>query len=124
MSTRYWTRPDPPFLQLNEDHLELVFNFIERQSWMYTDMRTYRDQNRTADWLQCFFCYISTFLIDCPELRRVVWSSRIRPNLVNSSGEVQAVAMFVWENLHWLKHILPECIRIINPTMDYGVILM
>lgn len=124
MSTRYWNRRNSHELELNEDNLERVFDFIEKQPWLYEDLRTYKGKNRASDWLECFFCFISTFLIDYAELRRFVWSSRIRPKFYESSNEVQAVAIFIWQNIRWLKDILPEFLKIIDPTIDIDVTLM
>lgn len=124
MSARYWNRQNLHELELNADELERVFDFIEKQDWLYEDLKTYKGENRASEWLECFFCYMSTFLIDYPELRQISWSARIRPKLTDSSEEVQAVAIFVWENCQWLKHILPEYMKIIDPTIVCGAILM
>lgn len=125
MSTRYWNRRNSHELELNEDDLECVFDFIEKQPWLYEDLKTYKDKNRASDWLECFFCFISTFLIDYAEMQRFVWSRSIRPKFTRFvSHEVQAVAIFIWQNIRWLKHILPEFMEIIDPAIDVDTILM
>lgn len=125
MSTRYWTRPESNSLGISEHYLEYIFDFIEKHDWLYADLKTYRDnQTETNDWLQCFLAYLCAFVVDCPELRRFLSSGRIRPNLTNLTHETQAVAIFIWENLHWLKYAISYFMKILDSTLDVPAILM
>lgn len=128
---RYWSRTasEEKELELNEHHMEAIYDYLEEAEWCVQDIKTFRDEYPEKDWLKCFILYICTILIDYVPLRRFVWSIPMTNDQIVSQVskfpfELATLTLFIWDNMKWLKYLLPNYIKILNGTVDAELLLM